>query len=273
MGRGITTQDTSTAPSVAVVNEDFVKALFKPGENPIGHRFGSPGGNAEGAYEIVGVVQGTSYKTKRWNDKHPMYFVPLMQRATGTKEPIEKDFMLYAQAIVIETARPMSDMESLARQTLTGINPNLSVMMFQSFDEQIAAAFTNERMLSRLMTLFGGLALLLAMVGLYGVTAYTVARRTSEIGIRMALGAKRGGVVAMVMRSALLQTIVGLVIGVPVALYCVKFVKSQLYEMSTVSVSAIAFAIMMLTAAACVAGLIPARRAASIEPMQALRTE
>jgi ABC-type antimicrobial peptide transport system permease subunit len=123
------------------------------------------------------------------------------------------------------------------------------------------------------MTLFGVLALLLATVGLYGVTSYTVAQRTSEIGIRMALGAERGSVMAMILRSALAQTLLGLAIGVPVAFYCVQFVKSQLYEMTRLSPGMLMIAVATLAAAACVAGLIPARRAASIEPMQALRME
>jgi ABC-type antimicrobial peptide transport system permease subunit len=128
-------------------------------------------------------------------------------------------------------------------------------------------------MLSTLMTLFGGLALLLATVGLYGVTSYTVVRRTSEIGIRMALGADRGGVVAMILRSALLQTLLGLAIGIPVAFYGVTLVKSQLYELTTVSSGALVVAVGMLLAAACLAGVIPARRAASVDPVRALRTE
>jgi macrolide transport system ATP-binding/permease protein len=128
-------------------------------------------------------------------------------------------------------------------------------------------------MIARLTMLFGGLALVLAAVGLYGVTAYTVARRTSEIGIRMALGAERSGVVAMVMRGAMIQTLLGLAIGIPVALVCVRFVKAQLYEISNADPSVVAFAILTLAAAACVAGLIPARRAASIDPMRALRVE
>jgi macrolide transport system ATP-binding/permease protein len=128
-------------------------------------------------------------------------------------------------------------------------------------------------MLATLMTLFGGLALLLATVGLYGVTSYAVARRTSEIGIRMALGAERGRVVATVMRSALLQTGVGILIGIPVAYYGVTLVKSQLYELTTVSGGALAIAIGTLLAAACTAGIIPALRAASVDPVRALRAE
>jgi ABC-type antimicrobial peptide transport system permease subunit len=208
----------------------------------------------------------------RWKD-HLMYFMPLMQRPASDKDPIEKDDSLYAGAIVLETARPMSDMESLARTTLASINPNLAVMKFQTFDEQIADRFTDDRLITRLTVLFGAVALMLAAIGLYGVTSYTVARRTPEIGIRMALGAERGGVVAMVMRGAMMQTLLGLVIGVPVALVCVRFVKAQLYEIASANASVMAAAIVTLALAACVAGIIPARRAASIDPMQALRTE
>jgi macrolide transport system ATP-binding/permease protein len=174
---------------------------------------------------------------------------------------------------VLETAAPTNDMESLARTTLASINPNLSVVKFQSFDAQIAGQFNDDRMIARLTMLFGALALMLAAIGLYGVTAYTVARRTSEIGIRMALGAERGSVVAMVMRTAMMQTLLGLAIGIPVALVCVRFVKAQLYEITSADGTVMAGAIVTLALAACVAGLIPARRAASIDPMQALRTE
>src|SRR6185312_1462997 len=137
---------------------------------------------------------------------------------------------LYAGAIVLATTHPVSDMQSLVRKTLAAINPNLTVVKFQTFGEQISDRFTGERMIARLTMLFGGLALLLATIGLYGVTAYTVARRTPEIGIRMALGAARGNVVSMVLRGAMMQAGIGLAIGIPVALLCVRFVKSQLYD-------------------------------------------
>ena len=167
----------------------------------------------------------------------------------------------------------MSDMETIARKTLAGINQNLTVIKFQTFDQQIADRFVEERMISRLTTLVGGLALLLAAIGLYGVTAYSVVRRTPEIGIRMALGAERGGVIVMIMRGAMTQTLLGLAIGVPVAMLCVRFVKTQLYEITSADTSVMTGAILTLAAAACIAGIIPARRAASIDPVQALRTE
>ncbi|MEI9981023.1 MAG: ABC transporter permease [Edaphobacter sp.] len=273
MGRGIGVQDTATAPTVAVVNEEFVRKFLK-GLNPIGQHFGGNGAKSAGDYEIVGVVEDTAYESARWKN-HRMYFLPMMQRAPSDQKtsPIEKDDSLYAGALVIATDRPMSDMETLARRTLAAINPNLAVVKFQTFEEQIGDRFSEERMISRLTMLFGGLALLLATIGLYGVTSYTVAGRTSEIGIRMALGARRGSVVGMIMRGATIQTVLGLAIGAPVALLCVRFVKAQLYEITNADAAVMTGAIATLAVAACIAGFIPARRAASIDPAKALRTE
>ncbi len=256
MGRGIGVQDTSTAPPVAMVNRSCKSVLWKSQSDRSAHWPLCP--NSSEAFEIVGVVEDTAYTTVRWKD-HSMFFVPIMQRPVHTDEPIEDDLSLYAGAIVLQTQRPMNEMEELAQRTLAGINPNLTVVKFQTFDQQIADRFNEERMTARLTMLFGALALLLATIGLYGVTAYTVARRAPEIGIRMALGADRGGVITMVMRGAIIQTVLGLTIGVPVALLCVRFVKAQLYEITSADTAVMAGAIVTLAAAACVAGIIPAR--------------
>jgi len=272
MGRGIGPQDTPTSPTVAVVNQSFVKEFFKEGVNPIGQHFGDPGPVSQGDFEIVGVAEDTAYTSVYWK-KHTMYFIPMMQRPASSKEPIESDVSLYAGAIVLETERPMNDVEKLARTTLSAINPNLAIVKFQTFQGQIADRFNGERMVAQLTMLFGVLALMLAMIGLYGVTAYTVARRTPEIGIRMAVGAARGRVIAMVMRGAMIQIALGLLIGLPVALLGVRFVKAQLYEITSANPSVVLGAITTLAAAACIAGIIPARRAASIDPVQALRSE
>ena len=271
MGRGISVKDTSTAPTVAVVNQSFVKTFFKD-RNPIGERFGPAGPTSAGDFEIVGVVEDTAYSSARWKD-HSMFFVPMMQRPASETDPIEDDTSLYAGGIVLQTQRPMSDMEALTRRTLSGINSNLAIVKFQTFDDQIADRFTEDRMIARLTVLFGLLALLLATIGLYGVTAYTVARRTAEIGIRMALGAERSGVIAMVMRGAIMQTVLGLGIGIPIALLCVRFVKAQLYEVNNADARVMIGAIVTLAAAGFIAGIIPARRAASTDPAQALRIE
>jgi len=201
-----------------------------------------------------------------------MAIMPMMQRPASAGK-IEDDEMMYAGAIVIKTNHSMSDMESLARSTLSSINPNLSVVKFQTFDAQIADRFAEDRMLARLTMLFGALALLLATIGLYGVSAYTIARRRSEIGIRMALGAERSRVTLMMMRGAVIQALLGLAIGIPVAFLCARFVRAELFEVQGIDARLLALSVLGLAFTALAAGLIPARRAASIDPAKTLRTE
>jgi len=277
MGRGFTSQDTLNGPPVAVVNQEFVKQFFGK-RNPIGHRFGFSGpGQAgmDGSHEIVGVVEDTTYTSVYWKN-HTMYFLPLTQRSGSANDPtspLDKDQSMYAGALVIQTAHPIPGFEKIVGDTLASINPNLTIVKFQTFQQQIDDRFISERLIARLTSLFGMLALLLAAIGLYGVTAYTVVRRTPEIGIRMALGAQRSRVIGMVMRGVILQALIGLAIGVPVAIFCVRYVKSQLFEITSVNPTVMAGAIGVLALAACIAGIIPARRAASINPVKALRVE
>jgi ABC-type antimicrobial peptide transport system permease subunit len=204
-----------------------------------------------------------------------MYFLPLTQPAgiPGPDNPLEKDQSMYAGAMVIQAAHPVPGFEKIVGDTLASINPNLTIVKFQTFQQQIDDRFIEERLIARLTSLFGLLALLLAAIGLYGVTAHTVVRRTTEIGIRMALGAARTRIIGTVVRGAMLQAITGLAIGVPLAIFCVRYVKSQLYEITSVSVPVITVAIAVLVSAAAIAGFIPALRAASIDPVRALRAE
>jgi ABC-type antimicrobial peptide transport system permease subunit len=176
-------------------------------------------------------------------------------------------------AMILQFNTPQQNIDALVRRTSAGIDPNLTVMDLRPFDAQVAGNFNQERLMARLTSLFGILALILASVGLYGVMSYFVARRTSEIGIRMALGATRSSVVAMVMRGALWQILLGLALGIPAALYAGHLMKSLLYEVGSYDAMALAGAPLLLVLCAAVAGFIPARRAASIEPMQALRAE
>ena len=276
MGRGFRSQDTLNAPPVAVVNQEFVKQFFG-NRNPIGHRFGFSGPQThaqDGAHEIVGVVEDTTYTSVYWKN-HAMYFLPLTQPAgiPTPDHPLEKDLSMYAGGLVIQTSHPIPGFEKIVGDTLASINPNLTIVKFQTFQQQIDDRFIEERLIARLTSLFGLLALLLAAIGLYGVTAYNVARRTPEIGIRMALGAARSRVVGTIMRGAMLQVVVGLAIGIPVALFCVRYVKSQLYEITSANVPVMTVAIGVLVLAAAIAGIIPAQRAASIDPARALRVE
>ena len=271
MGREIQATDTANSTPIAVVNQSFVKKLFKPGENPIGQHFGG-GQKVSGDFEIVGVVEDTAYTDARWKN-HVMFFTPLLQRVPSNKDPIDKDESLYSGAIVIETNHAVTEMESLTRKTLAEINPNLSLVNFQTFATQISDQFSDQRMLAQLTTLFGALALLLAALGLYGVTAYTVARRTVEIGIRMALGAPRMHVIAMVIRGVITQTLIALLIGAPIAMACVQLLRSQLYEITSVGPVIMIGSIAVLMTASLLAGAIPAHKAVSIDPARTLKAE
>jgi predicted lysophospholipase L1 biosynthesis ABC-type transport system permease subunit len=165
------------------------------------------------------------------------------------------------------------NLQTAIRRTLADIDPNLTVLDMMSLSEHFDRNFNQDRLIARLTELFGLLALVLACVGLYGVTAYSVARRTSEIGIRMALGADRGNVLGLVLRGALSQIGLGLAVGIPVALAAGRLLGSQLYGVKSYDPVILSFAAAALTACALQAGFIPARSAASIEPMQALRAE
>jgi len=153
------------------------------------------------------------------------------------------------------------------------IDKNLAVYDIKTMDERIADATSQTRFSALVLGLFATVALILSAIGIYGVMSYAISARRREIGIRMALGAERRGVIAMVMRGAIVQTALGLAIGIPIAFLCVRFVKAQLYEITNADAGVMAVAIITLAAAACVAGMIPARRAASTDPVQALRTE
>ncbi len=270
-GRTFTPADTPTSEGVAVVNQALVKTLFRKGEDPIGQHFGYLGAKSSGDFKIVGVVEDTKYENPRDAVK-PMFFLPMLQQS-HTYPPKELDASLYAETLVLQMKVITPGLESRVRQALASVDPNLTVDHYQTFAHQIDGNFNAERMITQLTLLFGLLALVLASVGLYGVTSYMVAQRTPEIGIRMALGAARGGVVRMILRSALLQAGMGLAIGIPTALLCVRFVKSQLYNVSGEDVWVMAGAVLALALSACIAGLIPARRAASTDPMRALRVE
>jgi ABC-type antimicrobial peptide transport system permease subunit len=175
--------------------------------------------------------------------------------------------------MIIDFSTPPSNVDSMIRHTMSSIDPNLTVEDLRSFEQQVAGNFDTERLISRLTTLFGIIALTLACVGLYGVMSYFVARRTSEIGIRMALGATRGSVVSLVLRAAMWQIIIGLVLGIPASLYVGYLMKSILYGVGSYDPWALTLAPVMLIICATFAGFLPALRASSIEPMQALRIE
>jgi predicted permease len=273
-GRGITEDDTATSQMVAVVNQAFVRKFF-PKENPIGRYFGDFDQKYANSFIIIGVVADAKYNNPR-DEVRPMYFRPLDQRIPGLTVPNlmrAEDSSLYINSITLRFDRAPTKLDATARHILANINPNLTVIDLHTLAFQVNGNFTQDRLIARLTALFGILALILASVGLYGITSYQIARRTSEIGLRMALGASRGNVIGMVMRGALLQVALGLAIGIPVAILGAHFMQSQLYQVSSWNPIILLASALVLLLCAAFAGFLPARRAASIEPVIALRSE
>ena len=273
-GRGITDQDTATSRMVAVVNQAFVKKFF-PNQDPIGQHFGTFGQKYANSYEIVGVVADAKYNNPR-SPVRPFFFRPITQQNAALTDPnaiTGERRSLFINSVTVRFQGNPQDLESMARRTLASINPDLTMIDFRSLDYQVAGNFSQEHLIARLTTLFGFLALILASVGLYGLTAYSVARRTSEIGVRMAMGANRQHILALIMRSAFLQTALGLAIGIPAAILGARVMAAQLYGVRSYDPAVLFLAVAVLGACAAVAGFVPAHRASGIEPMNALRTE
>jgi len=272
-GRAFNDADTATSQMVAVVNQAFVKKFF-PNEDPIGRHFGIFDHKYVGAFEIVGVVADAKYNSPQ-QEVRPMYFRPLTQqlRVTDANYVMAEGRSLYINSVTLNFRDRPQNVDAMVRRTLADIDPNLTVTDLRSLDEQVSANLSHERLVARLTMLFGLLALVLAAVGLYGITSYAVARRTSEIGLRMALGAARGNVVRLVLRGAFVQVGLGLALGIPIALIGGHFMGDQLYGVRSYDPLSMAIAVVVLSGAAALAGFIPARRAASIEPMEALRIE
>ena len=284
-GRDLSDQDTQNSQPVAIVNQEFVKRFY-PKDDPVGKHFGIDLPQYSGAFEIVGVFRDFKMNNPR-SDPRPVFLRPLAQFYNGYRTwpgggpaPSFMDAIIggetqsmFIDAIIVNFRTPQQNVDELLRRTLASIDPNMTVVDLRTFDAQVASNFTEDRLVARLTTLFGILALILASVGLYGVMTYFVAKRTGEIGIRMALGATRSSVLGSVMWSALLQIAIGLAFGVPFALLAGHLMASQLYGVGAYDPWALTGAAMVLALCAVVASLVPARRAASIEPMQALRTE
>jgi predicted permease len=273
-GRGITAQDSASSQPVAIVNQTFAKRFFL-NQDPVGKHFGLDFPKYSGNFEIVGVFADFKMNNP-YQPVRPVFLRPLTQQFSGYKEPSLISFetqSMFVSSMILNFNAPQQNAGALIRRTLAGIDPNLTVIDIRTYDAQVADNFVQERIGAQLSGLFGILALILASVGLYGVMSYFVARRTSEIGIRMALGATRASVLAMVFRGALWQVLIGLGIGIPAALITGRLMASQLYGVGSYDPLALAGATLVLGLCASAASLIPARRAASIDPMQALRTE
>jgi putative ABC transport system permease protein len=275
VGRSFTERDTAATRPVAVVNQAFVKRFFN-GQNPIGQHFGYGKIKYSATYEIVGVINDVRYMTYEYKKPvRPMYWVPEAQTAQYDDPAFQSGeiWSHFLYNIVLWAPGKQPDMEERVRKALARVDPSLVLYGVDSYSKVVSADFQQQRLVATLTTLFGALGLVLAAVGLFGVLAYMVERRTGEIGVRMALGADRGRVVGMVLAGALWQVCIGLGIGIPTAIGAGKLMTVQLFGVQPWDPVMLTIATLLLGLGALVASMIPAWRAACVEPMAALRTE
>ncbi len=275
-GRGFTLADNETTAPVAVVNEAFVKRFFKQGEEPLEQHFGIDLPENANSLRIVGVVRDAKFAG--WGldrPARPMFYVPTAQTVEYKHELLNKIELRshFLNGIMLVTNLPTGQLEAMLTRKLADLDPNLTFNSVRTMQQQIELSFDQERAVASLAGLFGIIALLLAAIGLYGVTAYSVAQKTNEIGIRMALGADRMKVMQLVLSGAFMRVLIGLLLGLPLALGAGRLLSAQLYGVSWWDPLALGVAAGALGLCSFVAAMIPANRAASIAPMHALRVE
>jgi predicted permease len=255
-GRGFTEHDDAKAPKVAILNEAAARRLFPDG-SVVGRRIG---GSFEksGEYEIVGVVRDTKYDSVR-EPGPPTMYRPAWQ---GSSRRL---------TVVLRTAGDPLAMAGAVRAAVREVDSTLPIAEFTSQSEQISLRFAQERLFARAYTAFAVLAVLLACIGLFGLMSYNVARRTGEIGVRMALGAQRRAVVAMIMSESMRLVAAGIVLGLAAALWAGRFVTTVVYGVSASDPITIGAAAALIAAVTALAGGLPARRASNVNPIEALR--
>jgi predicted permease len=273
-GRAFDERDGPGARRVAVVNQAFARRFF--GErDPIGQTAGLGDVSHAGDYEIVGVVDDVKFAGAREREVRPMLFFPAFQTveyADATARNVQARSTL-PRTLIVRTTPTAQNVEAGVRRVLAEIDPNINVIRALPLTLQVNGNFRIERLLSRLIGIYGLLALALALLGLYGVTAYAVAQRRREIGVRMALGADRTAVIRTCLRGPMLQTAVGVTVGLVASVFIGRAISSQLYGLEPFDVGAFATATVALMASALVAAVVPARRAGAVSPSTVLRGE
>jgi putative ABC transport system permease protein len=257
-GRTFGPEDTPTSRKVSVINETMARRFFK-GRSPIGQRWAFDDDVSEG-FEIVGVVRDARYNDLRGETPNAAY-----HPAVQSNE--------YLEGLEVRTSGPAAVQAATLRRLVSEIDPRLPILDIATLDTRVDFQLTQERLLATLTMTFGAVALLLACLGLYGTMAYSIARRTAELGVRIALGATRRDVLFLVLREALVVIAFGVAIGVPLAIWAGGRVDRLLYNVSPLDALSYISATLVLAIVAIAAALVPARRAAALEPMSALRTE
>jgi len=258
LGRPLSEHDTDTSPKVVVINEAAVRKYF-PNENPLGQHFGSSP-ETTGQLEIVGVLRDAKYNSVR-DPAPPTMYVPFRQARLSNA------------TFEVRTAAAPSGAMGAIRDAARQIDTNLPLTDVSTQIEQVEKRFQQEKLFAQAYTLFGGLALLLASIGLFGLMSYNVSRRTNEIGIRMALGAQRTDVVGMVMRESMLLVVIGVVSGLAVAFFASRLLTTLLFGLPPRDPKTMIGAVAVMSIVSALAGYLPARRASKVDPMVALHYE
>jgi predicted permease len=260
LGRDFTRRDSETAPRVAIVNESFARFYFSGG-NPVGKHFGMRR-DTGAPIEIVGLVKDAKYQSLR--DNHlKMIYIPYRQDLHH----------LYSMCVLVHPGADSPGIRQTVRDALRAVDPGLPILRIETAEEQVDSSLFEERLIAAISSFFGIVAVLLACLGLYGVMAYQTARRTNEIGVRMALGATRGRVLGMVLEESVWLVAGGIACGIPLTLAATRFVSSKLFGVTPADPITIAAAAILMISVAAVAAFVPARRAAKVDPMVALRYE
>jgi len=262
-GRGIERRDGMDAPKVAVVNQAFLKRFLKPGENAIGRHLSIGAGNIPLDIEIVGIVADTKHGSLR-ETVRPTFFVPFEQALRGGARMRRTTYF-------VRTANPLA--EGAIRAAVAPSDPNLPVFQIRTMEETVGLAMASDRMIAGLSIGFGGLALAITAIGLFGVLSYLTRRRTTEFGIRMALGATRGDILRLVLREVLLLVGAGAAVGVVASLAAGNYISSQLFGVDRFDPLVMAAAPALLAVVALSAASLPSLKAASVQPVEALRHE
>jgi predicted permease len=261
-GRAIGAQDVSSALHAVVVNQTFAARFFPHGD-AIGHRITFDDPSAPGEWQIVGIAADAKYNTPRETPQR-MIYLSVLQLTGGNA---------YARWLQVKTTGEPAQAAEMVRAALAELDPNLPIWNMRTVSEQIDTFTENEQLISDLSSLFSALTVVLAGIGLYGVMSYSVVRRTNEIGIRIALGARYGNVQWMILRESLLLLAIGLCVGIPAAIAAGRLVQSQLYEISGSDPIAMGCAVLIIAAVTMLAAWLPARRATRVDPMVALRCD
>ena len=275
-GRAFSAADNETTTPVAIVNEAFVKRFFKSDEDPLDQHFGLDMPENAGTFRIVGIVRDAKFAG--WGlerPARPMFYAALAQNVHYNSTMMKKLELMshYISGIMLVTNQSPGSLEPLLTSALAELAPNMTITSIRTMQQQVELSFDQERAVAGLAGLFGTVALILAAIGLYAVTAYSVAQRTNEIGIRMALGADRPKVIRLVLSGAFKRVLAGLILGLPLAVGAGRLIASELYGVSSWDPLALGLAAGALGICSFIAAMIPANRAASISPMSALRIE